>query len=106
MILVANEVFTDTIKFRPCEFGRPADPQKLFLNYPLAWLGDVQANDILSSLLIACGIFGALYSLAQTHSGWSFIFLCAVMAIAITATASWYIAEDQPPPPPITPPSS
>jgi hypothetical protein len=61
---------------------------------------------ILSSLLIACGIFGALYSLAQTHSGWSFIFLCAVMAIAITATASWYIAEDQPPPPPITPPSS
>lgn len=47
-------------------------------------------------LSITCGIIGALYSLAHTHSLWSFIFLCAVMIFAVTTTASWYTADDQP----------
>jgi hypothetical protein len=50
---------------------------------------------ILSLALIACGIVGALYSLAHTHGPWSFIFLCAMMLIAIMATAVLYNSADQ-----------
>jgi hypothetical protein len=49
---------------------------------------------ILFLLSIACGIVAALYSFAHTHSLWSFIFLCAMMAIAVTATG-WYTGVDQ-----------
>jgi hypothetical protein len=50
---------------------------------------------ILFLLSIACGfgIVAALYSLAQTHSLWSFIFLCVMMVFAVTVT-SWYTAVD------------
>jgi hypothetical protein len=50
---------------------------------------------ILFLLSIACvfGIVAALYLLAQTHSLWSFIFLCAMMVFAVTVT-SWYTAVD------------
>jgi hypothetical protein len=44
---------------------------------------------------IGCSIIGALYSLAQTHSFWSFIILCAAMGLAVMTTAGWYTADDQ-----------
>jgi hypothetical protein len=50
---------------------------------------------ILALLLIACGIIGALYSLGHTRSVFSFVCLCAVMAIAVMATAAWYTVVDQ-----------
>jgi hypothetical protein len=50
---------------------------------------------ILTLLLITTGIIGALYWLAHTHSVWSFIFLCAVMIVAVMATAAWYTVVDQ-----------
>jgi hypothetical protein len=48
---------------------------------------------ILSLLLIA-GDIGALYSLAHTHSAWSFLCLTAVMMVAVMATVDWFITAD------------
>jgi hypothetical protein len=52
---------------------------------------------ILFLLSIACGIgiVAALYSLACTHSVWSFILLIAMMAIAAVTATGWYAAVDQ-----------
>jgi hypothetical protein len=50
---------------------------------------------IFSLLFIATGIIGALYSLGHTRSVFSFICLCAVMLIAVMATAAFYTSVDQ-----------
>ena len=49
---------------------------------------------IILLLLIICGMTAALYTVRHAHSLLSFIFLCAVMVVAITATI-WYSSIDE-----------